>query len=123
MQRLNFTSQVLGPGATKQLKRKEVTQTIRSPQSDIVKALHAGELAWGSKGADLIEVALDGKLLGNAYISFIDEVQWDDLDLNDAARGGFDTRFALAYALRRAGYRFQELNSYNLYRIQFQWQN
>jgi len=43
------------------------------------------------------------------------------LDIDDARRGGFGNRFELAYALRRDGYRFQPINNYEFYRIQFTW--
>jgi len=51
----------------------------------------------------------------------MDAVTWEQLDIDDARRGGFDNRFELAYALKRAGYRFMPLDKYQLYRCQFSW--
>ncbi len=114
---LDFTSRVLGPKAVAQLKAHQVTQTIRSPNSSLVKQLPASRVVVDS----LIEVTLDGEIIGRADSVAMDGIYWHDLDIEDAHRGGFDNRFELASALKRAGYRFKDLEEYGFYRIQFIW--
>jgi len=53
----------------------------------------------------------------------MDRLKADELSIDDAKRGGFDNRFELAYALKRAGYRFKPLDEYLLYRCHFTWLN
>lgn len=117
MRQIRFTSRVLGKKATERLKGHQVTQTIRSPNSSIVKVLPEGRVDVG----DLVEVTLDGEVVGLAEWVYMDAIYWHDLDTEDARRGGFDNRFELASALGRAGFRFKELLDYSFYRIQFTW--
>jgi len=117
MRQLHFKSRVLGPKATERLKAHQVTQTLRSPNSSIVKVLPEGKVDIG----DLVEVTLDGDIIGHAEWVYMDAVTWSELDIDDARRGGFDNRFEMAYALKRAGYRFRGLDEYEFYRIQFTW--
>jgi hypothetical protein len=117
MFRLNFTERVLGEEAAEKLRQKKVTQTLRSPKSDIVGALLGGRLRIG----DLMEIALEGKLLGLAYPAAVDRVTWVNIDPSDAVRGGFENLDGLQQALQRAGDRFQPIVKYQLYRIQFTW--
>jgi len=118
MQRLDFTTAVLGKKATARLKNRQVTQTIRSGSSSIVLATSDGRL---KPGEDL-QVALDDEFVGYAKLVAIDKVRMNDLTQDDAQRGGFDNRFELFYALRRAGYRFKPLDEYVFYRCQFTWE-
>jgi len=118
MERLNFTSRVLGPKATARLKGRTVTQTIRSGSSSIVLAVNDQRVKPG--GA--IQVALDDEFIGYAHLLLMDKVRWGDLGEDDAWRGGFDSRNELANALRRAGYRFKPLDEYTLYRCLFTWE-
>ena len=117
MERLHFTSRVLGPAAAYRLEKHKVTQTLRSESSDITSAILNGRVSAG----DQLEVLLDNIPVGLAELVYMDIVTWEALDIDDARRGGFTNRFELAYALRRAGYRFQPINSYGFYRIQFSW--
>ena len=118
MFRLSFTMQVLGAEAAEKLLNKEVTQTLRSPNDDIVAALLHGQ----SKIGDEIEVALDGVLIGLAHLSDIDRVSWVALTPTDAVKGGFSSLDDLQQALQRGGYRFQPMEKYLFYRIQFAWE-
>ena len=117
MEQLHFTSHVLGKKATARLENYEVTQTIRAESSSITKAILSGKVKVG----DEMRVILDDRLIGLVQHVIIDSVTWDQLDICDARRGGFDDRFELAYALKRAGYRFMPLDKYRFYRCQFSW--
>lgn len=114
---LNFTRQVLGPGASLKLERYKVTQTIRSGTSDIVKAIKSRELRAG----DELRIALDGEGIGFASLIACLWVPAVGLASEDAQRGGFDTLAELEAALHRAGYRFKPLIDYVFYRVQFDW--
>lgn len=118
MERLNFTTAVLGRKAASRLRARQVTQTIRSGNSGIVLAISDGR----AKPGDLMQVALDEELLGYANLMGKDNAQLHDLTHDDARRGGFDNRFELFYALRRAGFRFKPLGEYVFYRCQFAWE-
>ena len=117
MERLNFTTAVLGQKAASRLRERQVTQTIRSGSSSIVLAISDQRV----KSGELIQVTLDDEFVGYAKATSMDKVRLDDLTQDDARRGGFDNRFELFYALRRAGYRFKPLNEYVFYRCQFAW--
>ena len=117
LERIRFTTRVLGPVAAYRLEKKQITQTLRSENSDIANAIINGRISAG----DRLEVLLDSTLVGRVELVSMDVVTWEALDIDDARRGGFGNRFELAYALRRAGYRFQPINSYQFYRIQFTW--
>jgi len=117
MRQIGFTTPVLGKKAAERLKAHQVTQTLRSPNSSLVKTLPEGKVDIG----DLVEVTLDGELIGHAEWVYMDAVVWFDLGLDDALRGGFDNRWEMASALKRAGYRFKGLDEYEFYRIQFTW--
>jgi len=117
MERLHFTTRVLGPAAAYRLEQRQVTQTLRSESDSVTNAILLGRVSAG----DRLEVVLDNKLVGRAELVSMDAVTWEALDIDDARRGGFGNRFELAYALQRAGYRFMPLNQYELYRIQFAW--
>jgi hypothetical protein len=117
MERINFTTAVLGKKAASRLKEHRVTQTIRSGASQIVLAVNDGRV----RPADIIQVALADELIGHARFVGMVKLYWRDLTLEDAHRGGFDNRFEMAYALKRAGYRFKPLDEYPFYRCQFTW--
>ena len=117
MERLHFTTRVLGPAAAYRLEQRQVTQTLRSESDSVTNAILLGRVSAG----DRLEVVLDNKLVGHAELVSMDAITWEALDIDDARRGGFGNRFELAYALQRAGYRFMPLNQYELYRIQFRW--
>ena len=117
MERLHFTTRVLGPAAAHRLELRQVTQTLRSESDSIANAVLLGRVSAG----DRLEVLLDSRLVGRVELVSMDVVTWEALDIGDAQRGGFGNRFELAYALQRAGFRFMPLNKYELYRIQFTW--
>ena len=117
MERINFTTAVLGAKATARLKEHQVTQTIRSGASSITLAINDHRV----KPGEIIPVALDDEFIGYARLLGMDKVSWEELTQDDAWRGGFDNRFELAYALKRAGYRFKSLDQYQLYRCKFTW--
>jgi len=117
MTSLHFTTKVLGPVAAYRLEKRQVTQTLRSESSSITKAILSGMVKVG----DEVQVTLDDKLIGPAEYVISDIVTWDQLEIDDARRGGFDTLDDLAQALKRAGYRFKPLDDYRLFRIQFSW--
>ena len=119
MERINFTTAVLGAKATTRLREHQVTQTIRSGTSSIALAVNNGRLSPD----DMIQVTLDDDFVGYARFTGIERISWGQLTQEDARRGGFDNRFELAYALKRAGYRFKPLDEYPLYRCHFTWLN
>ena len=116
-EQLHFTTRVLGAAAAYRLEQRQVTQTLRSESDSTADAILNGRVSAG----DRLEVLLDSRLVGRVELISMDAVTWEALDIDDARRGGFGNRFELAYALRRAGYRFQPINSYEFYRIQFTW--
>ena len=119
MERINFTTSVLGAKATARLREHQVRQTIRSGTSSIALAVNDGRLSPG----DMIQVTLDEEFVGYARFTRMERISWAQLSQEDARRGGFDNRFELAYALKRAGYRFKPLDEYPLYRCHFTWSN
>lgn len=117
MERLHFTTRVLGPAVAYRLEKRQVTQTLRSESDSITNAILLGRVSAG----DHLEVFLDRIFVGHAELVSMDTVTWEALGIRDARRGGFDTLADLEQALKRAGYRFKPLNQYELYRIQFTW--
>ncbi len=117
MEHLNFSRHVLGTKATARLEARQVTQTIRSGASSIVLAISDRRI----KPDDLMQVTLDDETIGYARHIGMDKVYWRQIDIDDARHGGFDNRFELAYALKRAGYRFMPLDKYQFYRCRFSW--
>ena len=119
MEKINFTTAVLGAKATARLREHQVTQTIRSATSSIVLAVNDSRLSPG----DTIQITLDDEFVGYARFTGMERISWGQLTQEDARHGGFDNRFELAYALKRAGYRFKPLDEYPLYRCHFTWLN
>ena len=117
MERLHFTTRVLGPAAAYRLEKRQVTQTLRSDSNSVTESIVNGRVSTG----DRLEVLLDGILVGHAELVSMDAVTWEALGIRDARRGGFDSLDDLSEALKRAGYRLKPLNQYELYRIQFAW--
>ena len=117
MERLHFTTRVLGPAVAYRLEKRQVTQTLRSESDSITNAILLGRVSAG----DHLEVFLDRIFVGHAELVSMDTVTWEALGIRDARRGGFDTLADLSEALKRAGYRFKPLNQYELYRIHFTW--
>lgn len=117
MERLHFTTRVLGPAAAFKLENRQVTQTLRSESDSIANAFLLGRVSVG----DRLEVLLDSRLVGCVELVSMDAVTWEALDIDDARRGGFDTLADLEQALKRAGFRFMPPNEYELYRIRFSW--
>jgi len=111
MKEIPFKARVLGPKAAARLQSKEVTQTLR------------GQRPPGLRTGDMVIITLDGETLGTVYPFHMDIVNFDGLDIDDARRGGFDNRFELGSALRRAGFRFRPITAYEFYRIQFTWKD
>jgi len=110
---LRFTRQVLGPMGSVRLERHLVTQTLCSANCAVVKA--------EAQPGDALKILLDGQEIGPAVLESVDKVKWCDLRLVDAVWGGFERLSDLADALRKGGYRFQTIDTYNFYRIRFQW--
>lgn len=111
MPKLEFTSRVLGFFASERLKRKKITQSIRSDAE--IRGIRVG---------DVVDVILDGGLIGKARIVSMDKVRLSDLGRIDSERGGFEGIMSeLHKALRRAGYRFKPLSEYRANRVQFRW--
>ena len=117
MEILNFTSYVLGPKAVSRLRDHQVTQTIRSGKHTIGLLISRGKV----KPNDLILVTLDGKPIGHARYLSMNEVNWGEVDLGDAQRGGFDNLSELDDSLRRGGYLWLPLEEYTFYRLRFAW--
>ncbi len=116
LERLNFTTRVLGPAAAYRLEKRQVTQTLRYDGNSITESILNGRVSAG----DRLEVVLDGIIAGQAELVSMDAVTWEALTIEDARRGGFDSLDDLEQALKRAGYRFKP-NDYQLFRIQFSW--
>ena len=117
MERLHFTTRVLGPAVAYRLEKRQVTQTLRSESDSRTNAILLGRVSAG----DHLEVFLDRIFVGHAELVSMGTVTWEALGIRDARRGGFDSLDDLSEALKRAGYRFKPLNQYELYRIQFAW--
>ena len=117
LERIRFTTRVLGPVAAYRLELRQVTQTLRSESDSTANAVLLGRVSAG----DRLEVLLDSRLVGRVELVSMDLVTWEALGAEDTQRGGFGNRFELAYALQRAGYRFMPLNQYELFRIRFSW--
>lgn len=115
---IHFTSRVLGPKATLRLRLHKVTQTLRSANEVRDWGLPEGQVVEDSP----FEVTLDGVVIGQTVAVAMTAVHWHDLDIEDARRGGFDNLFELEKALKRAGFRYKDVEDYGLYRIQFSWQ-
>ena len=71
MERINFTTAVLGNKATARL-RYQVTQTMRSGTSSIALAVNDGRLSPG----DTIQVTLDDEFVGYARFTGIERTFW-----------------------------------------------
>jgi len=111
--KLNFTTSVLGRKAAKRLKDRQVTQTIRGDAASfIVEKPHPGQL---------VEITLDGVVLGQALLLSKERFILAELTVDDARRGGFDDRVELVASLQRAGFRYRSLNRYHAWRVRFEW--
>lgn len=117
MERLHFTTRVLGPAAAFRLEKRQVTQTLRSESDSVTNAILLGRVSAG----DRLGVFLDGIFVGKVELVSMDAVTWEALGIRDARRGGFDTLPDLEQALQRAGYRFKPMDDYHFFRIQFTW--
>jgi len=117
LEQIHFTTRVLGPVAAFRLEKRQVTQTLRSESSSITNAILRGRASTG----DRLGVTLDNVVVGKAELVSMDAVTWEALTIEDARRGGFDSISDLAFALKRAGYRFMPLDDYQFFRIQFTW--
>ncbi len=114
---IRFTYKVLGVAASFRLQQHQVIQTLRSDSDSIAVSILNGEVKTG----DRLDIVLDGIILGDAKFVYMDKVNWESLNLDDAHRGGFDNLKELESALKRAGSRFKTMNRYELYRILFTW--
>jgi len=117
VEQIKFTTHVLGPVAAYWLEKEQVTQTLRSRDNSITQAILSGKVKVG----DQLHILLDDRLIGMVQLSICDRVSWTELNIDDAHRGGFDSLQELGLALKRAGYRFKDLDGYAFYRMQFQW--
>lgn len=117
MEKLKFTTRVLGPVATCRLKQHQITQTLRSYTDNVVQVILVGEL----KVNGLIKIILDNQAIGFVKWVWLDTPRWTDLSQADAEHGGFDNLADLEKALQRAGYRFRPIDKYRFYRIRFRW--
>jgi len=113
MQQLIFTTYVLGAKAASRLEKWQITQTIRSESSSIVKAILAG----GLKVRNMMQVVLGDRVIGLAEYIGMDSIYWEYINLDDTKRGGFDSLADLEQAVKRAGYRLRAV----IYRIRFSW--
>lgn len=117
MEKIEFTTRVLGTIAAYRLEKHQVTQTLRSESCSITAAIINRRICTGEK----LEIVLDNMPAGEAELLSMDAVNAGGLDIEDARRGGFDSLKEMEAALQRAGFRFKPLNDYHLFRIQFRW--
>ena len=117
IERLHFSTRVLGPVAAFRLEQRQITQTLRSESNSIANDILLGRVSAG----DRLDVLLDSALIGCVELISMDVVTWEALDADDARRGGFGDLFTLGKALQRASFRFMPLAKYEFYRIQFSW--
>ncbi len=117
MERLHFTTRVLGPAAAYKLEKRQVTQSLRSESDSVTNAAILGRVSAG----DRLEVLLDNIVVGHVKLDSMDAVTWVALGDDDVRRGGFGNRLELAQALQRAGFRFMPMTDYQFFRIQFTW--
>jgi len=82
MERLHFTTRVLGPAAAYRLEKRQVTQTLRSGNDTITESILHGRVSAG----DRLEVLLDSAVVGKAELVSMDAVTWDALGIVDAHR-------------------------------------
>jgi hypothetical protein len=91
----------------------QVCQTIRSDREVEKHYYTAG---------DLVEITLDGDVVGVGRINSITETSFGDLTARDSLYGGFGGRLTeLKAAARRAGYRFRPFESYRGNVVKFDW--
>lgn len=114
---IHFTSQVLGSKAALRLRLHKVNQTLRSSNEVRHLGLPEGRIVVDSA----FEVTLDGMVIGRTDLTCMDAVHWHDLNIEDARRGGFDSKDELEKALKQAGFRYKDVEDYGFYRIQFTW--
>jgi len=107
---LRFTERVLGHETAANLRQRRLVQTIRSDKE-----------IEGLKERDLVEITLDDKPVGEAYITSIDKVRLSELAHDDATRGGFSNLIDLQDALIRAGFRYKPFSEYVESRVLFTW--
>ncbi len=117
MEKIEFTTRVLGTIAAYRLGKHQVTQTLRSESCIITAAIINGRVSAGEK----LEIVLDNIPAGHAELLSMYPVHWDDLNIEDARQGGFDSLKDLKAALQRAGYRFKSMAEYHLFLIKFRW--
>lgn len=117
MEKIHFTTKVLGPAAAYKLMKGKISQTLRAGSASIAEAILNGQVSTG----DQLEITLDGIKAGRAELISMDAVTWGNLNTDDARRGGFNDLGEMEAVLRRAGYRFKPLNEYELFRIKFTW--
>ncbi|MBA7674315.1 hypothetical protein ES703_82525 [subsurface metagenome] len=117
LERIWFTTRVLGPIAAYRLEKRQITQTLRSGSNTIIRSIINGRVSAG----DRLEIVLDREIIGVVEFISMDVINWIGLGIDDANKGGFDTLDDLEQALKRAGYRFKPISQYDYYRIQFKW--
>ncbi|GAJ10358.1 unnamed protein product, partial [marine sediment metagenome] len=70
LEKIRFTTRVLGPAAAYRLEKHQVTQTLRSDSNSITESIINGRVSAG----DQLEVLLDSILLGEAELVSMDAV-------------------------------------------------
>lgn len=106
---LNFTTSVLGVEAAQRLRDKKVIQTIRSRK---------GTAPFLRSRGTYVNILLDKEILYSARITEIDRMSsLNDLSQIDAEIGGFNDIEELRAALKRAGFRYKNLDRYGAFRI------
>ncbi len=117
MERISFTTRVLGNLAAERLMRQQVTQTLRSKNEAFTLTVNSGFL----KAGETIEIFLDNLFIGFAQYITSTSTHWEALDGNDAQLGGFYNLDALKEALERAGFRYKPREEYQLFGHRFKW--
>lgn len=101
---------MLGRTVAEKLKRREITQTVRSRRMTAPFFMCRGFY---------VPVYLDDVELYSVRITEITETKLSDLTTFDAEIGGFNDLGELKKALKIAGFRFKPLYEYKGFKIQF----
>lgn len=109
-----FTTRVLGKEAAIRLLLHQVTRTVRA-RGNVLPLLEA------QRNGNKVAVTLDTKFVGYAVIENVASVSWAALKSTELHLHGFSDVAELRGALRRAGFRFKDLDEYDLYLVAFSW--
>jgi hypothetical protein len=113
---LQFSSQILGLRAARRMSAHQTTEALRryNLTEGIVtqRPLNPGEK---------LEIYLDGRLVGNARLNWVERVRWGVLNLENARRQGFESQQSLRDYLQRTGFRLDLLDQLVFFRIRWTW--